>query len=74
MLHLDERTMRYVIEGRHELLAESMAASQQRSPLVSRLGAMLVVLGEKLRGCPTPEEIMALHRRSSRPRPGLTQA
>jgi hypothetical protein len=74
MLHLDERTMGYVIQGRQELLAETMAASQQRSMLVSRLGAMLVYIGEKLRGCPTAEEIMALHRRTSRPRPGLTQA
>lgn len=72
MLHLDERTMSYVIQARQESLAETMAASQRRSWLLTRFGSVLVALGEKLlRDCPTPEEIMAAHRRS-RPRPGLT--
>jgi hypothetical protein len=72
MLHLDERTMGYVIQARQESLAETMAASQQRSWLVTRIGRMLITLGEKLRDdCPTPEEIMAAHRRA-RPRPRLT--
>jgi hypothetical protein len=71
-LHLDDRTMDYVIRARQESLAETMAASHRRSWLVTQLGRMMVSLGEKLRNdCPTPEEIMAVHRRS-RPRPSLT--
>lgn len=72
MLHLDDRTMGYVIQARHESLAETMAASRRHSRLMGILGSMLVSLGERLRNdCPTPEEIMAMHRRA-RPRPGLT--
>jgi hypothetical protein len=72
MLHLDERTMGYVIQARQDSLAETIAASHRRNWLVTRFGVMLVTLGEKLRNdCPKPEEIIAMHRRS-RPHPGLT--
>jgi hypothetical protein len=72
MMYLDERTMGHMIDARHESLAELMAASHRRNPLVTRLGVALIWLGQKLRQeCPSAEELMSIHRRP-RPHPRLT--